>query len=474
MTDELLNYDALGLAELVRKGEVTPRELVEVTARRIEALDGTINAMTTLTIERALDKADQIPADSVFAGVPTMLKDFIDCAGVRRTDGSVANLTNVCQSSVAYVQAMEDAGLNLVGMTNLPEFASMVVTDNKAFGPTRNPWDLTRTSGGSSGGSAAAIAAGYTPLVHGTDGGGSNRMPSSWCGILGMKPSRYRMVCGEPEGVGHHFFRTHQTIGRSVRDSAALFAVTEDRSHKAIYPVVGQIKGPSSRRLRIGLTTKNIFGNEPAEDIKAATENVAALCEDLGHTIIPVENPVHGEAYFRAYATLFSIKFKGILKPFETLTGKPAENSGLLTNGTISLVREAENYTDEDRQKAKAYVEELSAKMVEFHTQVDVWLTPVTPEGPSKVGAISPEGSYRDNRKAMETVMSYTPMANMLGAPAMSVPLSWSKTTGLPIGSHFSAKPGDDKTLYELAYELEEARPWFDRWAPFSARYVTY
>ncbi|MBT7713432.1 MAG: amidase [Deltaproteobacteria bacterium] len=205
MTDELLNYDALGLAELVRKGEVTPRELVEVTARRIEALDGTINAMTTLTIERALEKADRISVDSVFAGVPTMLKDFIDCAGVRRTDGSVSNLTNVCQTSADYVQAIEDAGLNLVGMTNLPEFASTVVTDNQAFGPTRNPWDVTRTPGGSSGGSAAAVAAGYTPLVHGTDGGGSNRMPSSWCGTLGMKPSRYRMVSGEPEGVDHFF-----------------------------------------------------------------------------------------------------------------------------------------------------------------------------------------------------------------------------------------------------------------------------
>lgn len=473
MTDELLNYDALGLAELVRKGEVTPRELVEVTARRIEALDGTINAMTTLTIERALAKADRIPADSVFAGVPTMLKDYIDCAGVRRTDGSVFKLTNVCQASVEYVQAMEDAGLNLVGMTNLPEFASMVVTDNQAFGPTRNPWDLTRTSGGSSGGSAAAVAAGYTPLVHGTDGGGSNRLPSSWCGTLGMKPSRHRMVSGEPEGV-EHFFRTHQTIGRSVRDSAALFAVTEDRSHKAIYPVVGQIVGPSRRRLRIGLTTKNIFSNEPAEDIKAATEDVASLCEDLGHTVIPVENPVHGEVYFRAYATLFSSKFKGFLKPFEMLTGKPAEESGLLTYGSVSLIREAEKYTDEDRQKAEAYVKELSARMAEFHKQFDVWLTPVTPEGPPKISVISPDQSYNDNREAMETIMSYTPMANMLGAPAMSVPLSWSKTTGLPIGSHFSAKPGDDRTLYELAYELEEARPWFDRWAPFSARHVTY
>ncbi|NQU64925.1 MAG: amidase, partial [SAR324 cluster bacterium] len=153
MTDELLNYDALGLADLVRKGEVTARELVEMTARRIEALDETLNAMTTLTIERALDRADNIPADSIFAGVPTMLKDFIDCAGVRRTDGSVFKLTNVCQTSSDYVNALETAGLNLVGMTNLPEFAASLITDNHAFGPTRNPWDVEKTPGGSSGGS---------------------------------------------------------------------------------------------------------------------------------------------------------------------------------------------------------------------------------------------------------------------------------------------------------------------------------
>jgi len=473
MVDELLNYDALGLAELVRKGEVTPRELVEVTARRIEALDDTINAMTTLTIERALEIAEKISIETVFAGVPFMLKDYIDCTGVRRTDGSSFKLTNVCLNSPDYVKAVEAAGLNLLGMTNLPEFASMVVTDNHAFGPTRNPWDLMRTPGGSSGGSAAAVAAGYTTIVHGTDGGGSNRIPASWCGLLGMKPSRHRMLSGELDDVAP-FFRTHQSISRSVRDSAALFALTENTLKNAIYPVVGRIKGPSKRRLRIGLTTKNSFGNEPAPDIKSATEEIAALCEDMGHIITEVPNPINGQAFFQAYTALFLSKFKGMLKPFESLTGKPAEKSGLLTPYTISLLRLAEIFTDSNVEKWEGYMEALTSEIVKFHDQFDVWLTPVTPFESPKIGFFSPDQLYLDIKEKTEEFMSYTALANATGAPAMSVPLSWSKQTGLPIGSHFSAKPGDDQTLYELAFELEEARPWFQQWAPFSAKYVMY
>ena len=473
MSDEYLDYDALGLAELIRNGETTQRDILEVTLRRIEALDDTINAMTTLSYERALARIDQIQKDSIFAGVPSMMKDFIDVAGIRRTDCSKANLTRVCTDSSDYVRAFEAAGLNIVGMTNMPEFASLIVADNESFGPTRNPWDLTRTAGGSSGGSAAAVAAGYTPIVHGTDGGGSNRLPSSWCGLLGMKPSRYRMLCGEIDGV-HMLFRTHQSISRSVRDSAALFAATENTFKDCPYPPIGRVKGPSKKRLKIALTTKNSFGQEPEPDIKAAIEDTALLCESLGHEVEQVDNPILGEAFFEAYVAMFFYRFKGMLKPFETLTGKPAEKAGILSPATVSMLRKADAITEEEYSQGEKYRKELESVSEKLFKRYDVWLTPVCPYNPPKVGYFSPFRQFQDMREEMQKYMSLTPFANVVGNPAMSVPLSWSHDEGLPIGSHFIAKVGDDKTLYELAFELEEARPWFNKWAPFSAKHTAY
>ncbi|MDA8672107.1 amidase [Gammaproteobacteria bacterium] len=217
---QLLEYDAVGLAQLIRSGAISAKEVIDATITRIDALDQDINALTTETFERALTRLAAIPADTQFQGVPILLKDLIDLGGVPRTNGSRLNLTNIPEKSVAYVEAIERAGLSVVGMTNTPEFASGALTDNVVFGTTNNPWDLTRNSGGSSGGSAAAVAAGYVPLAQGTDGGGSNRIPASCCGILGMKASRYRQVSGEADG-GHYFLRTHQCLSRTVRDSAA-------------------------------------------------------------------------------------------------------------------------------------------------------------------------------------------------------------------------------------------------------------
>ena len=164
---ELLPFDGVGLATLIRKREVSARELIEAAMARIDRLDGTLNALTTRTYERALSRAESIPSNAPFAGVPTLLKDLIDLGGVRRSNGSRLNITNVPKNSVAYVEALEQSGLSILGMTNTPEFASGALTDNLAFGATLNPWDLARNAGGSSGGSAAAVAAGYVPLAQG-------------------------------------------------------------------------------------------------------------------------------------------------------------------------------------------------------------------------------------------------------------------------------------------------------------------
>ena len=468
--DELLEVDGLGLARLVRAGEVSPAELVEMAARRISRLDGKIGAMTTLSLDRARQRAGTIPRDSVFAGVPTALKDLVDVAGIRRTSGSMWLLNNVPSKSPDYIRAMERAGLNFLGMTNTPEFASMGITNNHAFGPTRNPWSLAHSSGGSSGGAAAAVAAGYVPIAHGTDGGGSNRIPASCCGVLGMKASRYRMACGEVDGK-HMLLRTHQCLSRTVRDSAAVFAATENREVGKPLPTVGMIEGSTRRRLKIAFTTANCFGQEADQEVKWATLEAAKLCADLGHELIEVHNPLQGEQLFTAIESIMLVGMPKLLAMVESLTGKSAEASGLLTPLFVQTGRYAQQLPAESYQDGVAYTRQLTEQMSRFYKSYDVWLTPVIPVETPHVEYITPDSDFMATRQISRGLLSYTAFANAVGSPAMSVPLNWSRLTGLPIGSQFSAAPGDDRTLYELAYELEEAKPWRNRWAPVSARF---
>lgn len=469
--DELLNHDGVGLAQLIRTGEVSSREVVEAAIGRIQALDDKLNAMTTLTFQRALDRADQIPVDSVFGGVPTVFKDLVDIAGVRRTSGSRLHLANVPKTSVDYVKAVERAGLNMLGMTNTPEFASLALTDNLAFGPTRNPWNLDHSAGGSSGGSAAAVAAGYVPLAHGTDGGGSNRIPASCCGILGMKPSRYRQVSGEADG-GHMFLRTHQCLSRTVRDSASLLAATENRSNPAGYAPVGMVQGAGTRRLRIAYSVKNCLGEQPGAPVLEVLEQTAKLCESLGHKVEETPNPVDGGAMFRALEGIMLVGMPRLLGMVETLTGRPAEEAGILSPSMVAMGRYAKNYAPEDHDKGIAYFNALATRFTDFYKQYDLWLTPVLPMETPPVAYVGPNTDSNVLFERNQRLLSYTAVANGIGAPAMSVPLFQSALSGLPIGSHFMAAPGADRTLYELAYELEAAQPWADRWPPHSARFL--
>jgi amidase len=467
---ELLRHDGIGLAALVRKGQVTPQLLVQATARRIAALDNDLNAITTLSVDRALNFASSVSSRSTFAGVPTLVKDLVDVGGVRRTNGSLMNLAYVPEESVDYIKAMENAGLGVMGMTNTPEFASLALSDNLAFGATRNPWSLEHTAGGSSGGSAAAVAAGYVPLAHGTDGGGSNRIPASCCGLLGMKPSRYRQLSGEAGG-GHLFLRTHQCLSRSVRDSAALLAATENHKNRAGYPPVGVVQGPANRRLRIAYSVNNCFAETPAESVREVLEKTVSLCDSLGHEIEEMPNPLDGEAMFAALEGIMLAGMPRLLASVEALSGMPAEEAGVLSPATVAMGRYAARYMREDHDKGIAWFERLGVEFSGFFEKYDLWLTPVMPMETPLIGYVGPHSTGDELIARNRRLMSYTPVANGIGAPAMTVPLFHSSASGLPVGSHFMAAPGADRTLYELAFELESAQPWADRWAPNSAKY---
>jgi amidase len=470
--DEFVDYDGLGLAELIKTGALSRTEVVEVVTRRIEALEPIINCITTRTFERARQKAETIPLDSTFAGVPILIKDMVDVGGVRRTDGSRMLLANVPANNVAYVDGVEAAGMNIIGMTNVPEFAQLgIVTNNVAFGLSRNPWDLSKSAFGSSGGAGAAVAAGIVPVAHGTDGGGSNRMPSCVAGILGMKPSRERMLSGEADG-GHSPSKTNQALSRTVRDSAALFDRTEDKSGRVFEPV-GFVAGPSTRRLKVGYAPSIAGGMEVEPAVVKAQERSQQLMQDLGHDVVEVDYPVNADEFFANFNGYFLGRFTGLADVARNLSGRDASMSGLLDTFTASMLRYGKSFTAEQQARGEAYLATVPGLFGKLFEQVDVLMSPVIPIVSLNVDALTPQMIVNDYVvDFMQDRMAFTAPTNIAGNPAMSVPLNWDPDSGLPIGTMFQAAIGNDRMLYELAYELEDASPWKERWAPYSAKYI--
>lgn len=469
--DEFVDYDATGLADLIRSKQITQQQLVEVIIRRIEALDPILNFMTTPAFDRARRNAGSMPIDSAFAGVPILIKDMVDVGGLRRTDGSRLWATNVPAQNVAYIDGVEKAGLNIIGMTNVPEFAGGFTTNNNLFGETLNPWNLAYSPYVSSGGAAAAAAAGVLPMVHGTDGAGSNRLPASTCGLFGMKPSQFRMLSGEADG-GHDRTKTNQTMSRTVRDSARLMDLTEDKSGR-VYEPVGFVEGPSARRLTIGFAADAPGVIDVSAEVREAQAKVASLLEALGHTVVEVEWPGDSIAFAELWPLYFATRMIPLKAQVEALTGVPVTEAGLLTGFQASFAAHAASVPAAESARAEEFIESLPARFEQAFANIDILLCPVMPKAGALTTSFNPNETFSQAR-IFELLgnLKFTGPVNFAGNPAMSVPLTWNSSAGLPIGSHFIAPVGGDRVLYELAYELEAARPWKDIWAPISVKNI--
>ena len=292
--DQFAGLDTLDLAKLVTSRQATALEITDAVIARIEALNPVLNFMTTCDFDRARDRTRNASADTEFSGVPFLMKDMIDVGGLPRTDGSKLMLQNVPQQNVAYVDAIEDAGLNILGLTNVPEFAAGITTDNAVFGATINPLNPEYSVFSSSGGSAAAVASGVVSMAHGTDGGGSNRLPASATGIFGMKPSRGRM-CSVEAGGEHDIAKTNHVLSRTVRESALLFSLTEDTTGP-MQPV-GYVAGPCADRIRIGYISPNGLVDE---DVATALNKTRDLLSSMGHVLVEVKFPVNIDEFTSA------------------------------------------------------------------------------------------------------------------------------------------------------------------------------
>jgi amidase len=455
----LSSYDAMGLAELIRTRQITPGEVVEDTIRKIEAINPKLNAVICKTYERARRRASEfVICDAPLAGVPFVAKDNATIAGVALTRGSRALRGEVPDRTAPFFAAARNAGLILVGVTNMPEMGLIDGTENLLYGPTRNPWNLDYSPGGSSGGSAACVAAGIVPLAHGTDGGGSLRIPASHCGLFGLKASRGRLLSGR-FGAPPWPRLVDGCISRTVRDTAMYLSLLEDPNTQL--SKLGVVTQQSSKRLKIALTYDGMRGQSPDPEVKKAITATAQLCRQLGHTIDEAKPPLDQARLDQAARQVANVEV-AIAVDAIAKANKITRLEDAFESRALGLREEARHNGPFEQQIAAALPILMAGMAVldQFFERWDVLLSPVGNTPVFKIGMRDQSKfSFKELDDMLGDYVAYTSLHNICGTAAMSVPLYWD-ANGLPIGSQFAARTGADATLLTLAYELEAAQPW--------------
>jgi len=487
--DEYLAHDAVGLAELVARREVTAADLLALARERAGQVGGALNAITRPMEREADAAAARTDLRGPFAGVPFLLKDLgQDYAGLPTSSGCRALLGVPAEQHATVVERWLGAGLVVFGKTNTPEFGAKAITESEALGPARNPWDTGHTPGGSSGGSAAAVAAGIVPCAGASDGGGSIRIPAACCGLFGLKPGRGLVPSGPRQGEGLNGSSTNGVISRSVRDSAAMLDVIAGPAPESPYlpalpqrPLAEEV-GQDPGRLRIGWCTASAVNPAPHSEALQAAEDAAVLLTELGHEVerLP-RQPFDDRRLAEDFLTGWFAYCATTVAEVKQLTG--AGDDGFETDTLVmaALGRGA---------GAVAFCSALERKqdhvraLAGFHEHYDLLLTPTLATPPPAIGAFElpayqqraakglvrmRAGSLLRHTPIVEEMISknlgwvpYTQLANITGRPAMSVPLHWT-AAGLPLGVQFVGRLGAEGTLLRLAAQLEQARPWAGR-----------
>ncbi len=469
--ESLAHLDAMAQAELVRRKEVKPIELVEAAIARIERVNPKLNAVVTPMYDLARAAACGPLPEGSFTGVPFLLKDLTAAyGGARLTSGSRFLRDYVAPADSELVARHKRAGLIVLGKTNTPEFGLVPTTEPALFGPTRNPWDTTRTPGGSSGGSAAAVASGMVPAAHGNDGGGSIRIPASCCGLFGLKPTRGR----NPLEVDPTGLSVEHALTRSVRDSAALLDATRGAEPGDPFdappparPYIQEV-GADPGKLRIAFSAATITGTPVAADCVAALHDAAKLCADLGHEVEEAAPAVNGALLTHAFNVIWAVGAALQVDAAALFAGRPATEDQFETL-TWGLAQRGRTHDGPALLLALSVFQIIARGLAGFFQTYDIVLTPTLGEPPVPLGTFvsPPDDPLHGYDRAAEFV-PYTPVYNVGGQPAMSVPLYWN-AQGLPIGAHFVARFGDEATLFRLAGQLEQARPWAQRRPPIFA-----
>jgi amidase len=469
---DFLHLDATAQAALLKSGELTAHELITATITQIETLNPPLNAVIMPMYDLALAQAQQPLSAAPFAGVPFLLKDLQAAyEGVPMSAGSRWLKDFKPNGDSELVKRYKRAGLIVVGKTNTPEFGLLPITEPELHGATHNPWDLSRTPGGSSGGSAAAVAARMTAMAHANDGGGSIRIPASCCGVFGLKPTRGRNPLGPHFGDLFSGLVAEHAVTISVRDSAALLDATAgyDPGDPYIAPVparpFAQEVGAEPGELRIAFSLTPPNGVPVHPDCVAAVHDAAKLCEQLGHHVTEAAPQLNGEMLGKAFFTVWAAGCAWTIDSYSfAVGGKPAD--GQIEPLARVMIEIGRKRSAPEYLLAVQTLQIFARRVAQFMNDYDVLLTPVLAEPPVPLGTFNatPEDAMAGMKRSA-TFSPFTAIQNMTGQPAMSVPLYWN-ADGLPIGVQFAARYGDEATLFRLAAQLEAARPWRDKRPP--------
>jgi len=462
-------YDAVGLAELVKRREVKPLELLQAALKRSAEYTPRFNAVSHLMDEEARRTAAAPPAGPL-QGVPFLLKDLnILYKGAPTTHGSRYFAGNVADHDWELTRRYRAAGLVIFGKTSTPELGLNMSTEPRAFGPTRNPWNPEHSAGGSSGGAAAAVAAGILPVAHATDGGGSIRIPASFCGLVGLKPTRGRISFAPDLGEGWAGLGTPHVVSRTVRDSAAFLDVAAGPGVGDPYfaappgqSYLAELDRPPGA-LRIAYSTDAPSGVGVHEECRIATENAARLCEQLGHVVTAAAPTIDWPVFIGAVKTIIGANVWTTLQARTVALGRPpgAEDLEVITRLWAERGRST---SAADYIRATQVLHATGRRIASFMDgRYDLILTPTLSTPAIKLGTSDMMGADLD--KYLQDLFGrncFNPQYNASGQPAITLPLHWSKD-GLPVGVQFAARYGDEALLLRIASQIEQAFPWAGR-----------
>jgi amidase len=470
---EFARYDGLGLADLIRNKEVTAKELAELLLAGVQKINPEINAVIEVYDER-LEKADELLLPGTpFCGVPFFLKDLgATEAGKPQEMGSRLAKGYVADTDAYLTTRFKAAGTIILGRTTTPEFGLAATTESILTGATSNPWDLSRIAGGSSGGSAAAVAAGVVPFAHASDSGGSIRIPAACCGIVGLKPSRGRVTCG-PEADERLFGLAQEFIvSRTVRDTAAMLDAVSKPAPGDPYmiiqprrPYYEEIDAPTEK-LRIAFTAESWTGIEVNPEIPDKVNDIARLCEAMGYDVEEAKPQFDLESYFGALEVIWGSSLGFNCDKLVEVMSRSVDASHV-EPVTLRIYESAREYSAADVINARGALNVVRRKLGQFFEKYDLLLTPTIAQLPVPLGTIhqNQDIPIEDWYFGTSQFNAFTNLCNATGVPAISLPLCQS-STGLPIGLQFIARFGEEALLIQVASAFEEALPWLDRKPP--------
>lgn len=483
-----LSWDATEMASRIRHKEVSAKEVVELSFKQLTKVNPELNAVVHDRKESVLQEAEKHQPDQneLFSGVPILMKDISQAVkGERLTSGSKLFDSHIAKEDSNFVKRIRQAGFLITGHTNTPEFGLKNITEPELFGPTRNPWNIDHSPGGSSGGAAAAIASGIVPIAGASDGGGSIRIPASFSGLFGLKPTRGRTPVGPGAGRQWHGASIDFVLSRTVRDSAAMLDVLQTIQPEAAFqtPLFSgnfrdEIVKPIKRQLRIGFTTTSPVDTPVSEDAKKAVHKTVKWLEGQGHYVEEVDSPVDGILLMKNYYLMNSGEISSLVYQLEETIGRKITADDVEIE-TWLLNEAGKTVSAAEFSRSLAAWDVAAADMAQLHETYDLYITPATAHVAPKIGELTHSKESQENlrerikeadAKGKQEViwdmflpsLTYTPftqLANLTGQPAMSLPVHLTDK-GLPIGAQVIANKGQEHVLLQLAYQIEQSSIW--------------